>query len=356
MKTINFIFSTYAIRPSGGHKVVYQYANRLAKDGYKVNIIYPHFCLWRKDSWYRKSLRFYELLLICIYRIAKCKWYELNKSIDEHFTPSLSYSIIPKADIYIATTPKTAIYLNNYPIHTDNKYYFIQNYDKWGFATDDILRETYRYKLHKIVISKWLKRILEQENQTCSLVPNGFDNERFTLTTPIENKDKFSVSMLFSKNIEKGSSFGFAVLDIIKKKYPQLRVNIFSTYRSPKNLPTWCNYYRNPDRDTHNRINNESAIYLGTSHSEGWGLPIGEAMICGQAVVCTNNCGYLEMATDNETALVSPIKDVQAFANNIIRLIEEEDLRYRIAHAGNLHIQKMSAENSYSKFKEALCL
>lgn len=47
--------------------------------------------------------------------------------------------------------------------------------------------------------------------------------------------------------------------------------------------------YKNPTPEQHLKINNESAIYLGCSKLEGWGLTVGEAMMCGQAVVCTDN-------------------------------------------------------------------
>lgn len=42
-------------------------------------------------------------------------------------------------------------------------------------------------------------------------------------------------------------------------------------------MPGWMEYYRQPDRDTHNRIYNSSSIYLASSLQEGWGLTVGEA-------------------------------------------------------------------------------
>lgn len=44
-------------------------------------------------------------------------------------------------------------------------------------------------------------------------------------------------------------------------------------------MPGWIEYYRQPDRDTHNRIYNSSSIYLASSLQKGWGLTVGEAMI-----------------------------------------------------------------------------
>ena len=60
------------------------------------------------------------------------------------------------------------------------------------------------------------------------------------------------------------------------------------------------------------------------------------------------------MAKDGETALVSPIKDAQALANNIIRLIKDDELRHRIARSGNEFIKQFNCESSYKKLKETL--
>ena len=108
---------------------------------------------------------------------------------------------------------------------------------------------------------------------------------------------------------------------------------------------------KRPSDELHNRLNNEAAIFIGTSKTEGWGLTVGEAMMCGQAVCCTDNAGYQEMAIDGETALVSPVGDSEAMANNIIRLIEDEELRYRIANNGYQFIQRFTWEESYHKLK-----
>ena len=142
--------------------------------------------------------------------------------------------------------------------------------------------------------------------------------------------------------------------EIVKKEYPQLKVNTFGVEPRPNYLPQWYSYYQSPDKEIHNRIYNEAAIFIGCSSVEGWGLPIGEAMICGAAVACTNNKGYLEMAKDGETALVSPIKDAQALANNIIRLIKDDELRHRIARNGNEFIKQFKWDSSYEKLKETI--
>ena len=136
----------------------------------------------------------------------------------------------------------------------------------------------------------------------------------------------------------KGCDDGFEALNLVKRKYPDLKVSLFGVYPTPENLPDWITYYRQPDKETFNNIYNSAAIFIATSWSEGWGLVVGEAMMCGCAVACTDNNGYKEMAIDGTTALLSPIKNPTALAQNFIRLIENDPLRLELSERGNEYI------------------
>ena len=281
------------------------------------------------------------------------KWFKLDKRVKEHLTLSLNYRHVPKSDIYICTSPYTAMYVKDYPI--EKKYYFIQGYENWGAVTDERLRETYHYPLKKIVISKWLQDIIEkEEKEKCTLIYNGFNFNDFREEIKIGDKNRYCVAMLYHTIELKGAKYGLEALNIVKKEFPKLRANIFGTPTAPTARPEWITYHRLPNKEELNNIYNEAAIFIGCSSVEGWGLPIGEAMICGAAVACTNNNGYLEMAKNEETALVSPIKDAQALANNIIRLIKDDELRHRIARNGNEFIKQFRWDSSYCKLKETL--
>ena len=202
MSTITFIFPHPAHEPAGGYKVVYEYANRLVTDGHRVNIVYSGSLFWKKKSLYFKMTNCVRYIQKFIKGYSCRKWFKLDKRVKEHLTLSLNYSHIPKSDIYICTSPYTAMYVKDYP--TENKYYFIQGYENWGGITDEKLKETYHYPLKKIVVSKWLKRIMDEENEYCDIVQNGFDFNYFKLTTPIKLKDKYKVSMVYSPIEGKG--------------------------------------------------------------------------------------------------------------------------------------------------------
>ncbi len=351
---ITFIFPHPVDGPTGGYKVAYEYANRLVADGYRVNIVYSGSLFWKKKSLYFKltnCVRYIQQL----FKGYSCRgWFALDKRVKELFTLSLNYRHVPKSDIYICTSPYTAMYVKDYP--TENKFYFIQGYENWGTVTDEILRKTYHYPLKKIVVSDWLAEIMKEEGCDYTIIKNGFDFNYFKKSIDIAEKERYTISMMYSPTPLKGCEFGFEALNKVKERFPLLHVNLFGVSEKPNNLPEWYSYYQKPNKETHNYIYNTSSIFLATSNNEGWGLTIGEAMICGAAVVCTDNHGYREMAIDGENALISPIKDAQGLANNIIKLFEDNALRQKIATNGNIFIQQFNWECSYKKLKQTLKL
>ncbi|MBT1309930.1 glycosyltransferase family 4 protein [Phocaeicola dorei] len=357
MKQIVILYPAVRDVPNGGLKVVYDYANRLSEDNVKVNIVYASYYpdIDKSLSLKVKSAIKY-LYQKCFRQFKNCSWYNLNKRISEMYVWEYTTENVPEADIYIATAVTTAKYANKLIDHYKGKgFYFIQDYE--SFICDDrpYVISTYRLPLKKIVISKWLKKFVEEMSaQDCELVTNGFDSQQYHLTIPIYDKNKYMVSMLYHTREAKDMPTGFEALKIVKQHIPELTVNMFGVYDCPKEIPEWIHYTKNPTPEQHLKINNESAIYLGCSKLEGWGLTVGEAMMCGQAVVCTDNKGYLEMAMDGYNALVSPVGDAQALADNIIKLIGRNDLRYRIAENGMELIKQFDIKKSYQKFKEII--
>ena len=334
MKQITFLLFGPCSSPGGGYKIIFEHANRLVQDGFKVNIVCPISLNWQKGTLY------YKIQCIYAYFLRKYKigydcscWFPIDKRIKFYLTYSLNYRHVPKSDIYIATEVQTAPYLDAYPIEASRKFYFIQDYENW-FVSDEQVRRTYHYKMNKFVITNWLKDIIEtEESEKCILIPNGFDFEEFKITKPIESRNKYTISMLYHNHERKDCKTAIEALDIVKQKYPQIIVLAFGACPNP-GLPDWYIYHQRPNSEEHLNINNEAAIYVGSSKIEGFGLTVGESMLCGEAVACTNNLGYQEMAKHEKTALLSPIKNPQLLAENIIKLINNNDLRTRLAYNG----------------------
>lgn len=337
MKSICILLPGKLYRPIGGHKVVYQHANYLSQNGYKVCVVNNVFAPSNK-SFIFETLREIHAALRYVSRSARNKlscrtWFNLDSSIQEVRVWDYHFARMPRVDYYIATDATTSPFLESYPVPPENKFYFVQDYENWNMS-DEQLRSTYHFHCQILVISRWLKRLMDKEGVSCRVIPNGYDSSEFYLSIPVEKKDPHCISMLYHRDERKNIGLGFAALELVHEQIPDIQVSMFGVYDEPLNLPSYIKYTRCPDRETHNLLNNNAAIFIGTSNVEGWGLTVLEAMACGQAVACTDNEGYLEMAVHNVNALISPIKDSEALAKNIISLIKDDLLRNRLAKEG----------------------
>lgn len=352
-KSITFLMPSIGVKPVGGFKVVFEYANRLANDGFDVHIAYSASLYFKTLSLRKKFRRIIAYFYWLIIGYSGKKWFKLEPSIKHHFVFSLNERHVPKTDLYVATAVQTADYLKSYNLDINNKFYLIQDFENWG-VSDKFVYDTYRFGLKNIVISKWLEKKVTDSGAKCTLIPNGFDFNYFTYNIPIEQKEQFKVSMLYHNDKRKGCKYGIEALKLVKSKYPQLKAMFFGTPKRPIDLPDWIEYFQMPDRDTHNRIYNECAINLAPSLQEGWGLTVGEAMMCGEAIVCTDTLGFQEMVVDGENGFIVPSHSAESLAEKLELLLSNNELRQKIAQKALDDIQKFRWENSYRKFKELL--
>lgn len=350
MLSITFLMPGRGVSPVGGFKVVFEYANRLSYDGFDVHIVYPVSINFRNLGFTNKIKSVLRFPYWILNGFSGKKWFSLNEKIKHHLVLSLNQRHVPKTDYYVATARATSVYLKDYNIADDNKLYLIQGFEDWGVPEEEVYK-TYRFGLRNIVISNWLKDRVEKAGASCILIKNGFDFDYFKLNNQIGIRSPYVVSMLYHHSTRKGCKYGVEALSIVKSKYPQLKALFFGTPERPDDLPEWVEYYRCPDKETHNYIYNTSSIYLAPSLQEGWGLTVGEAMICGNAIVCTDTLGFQEMVKDGENGFIVPVANSEALAEKIVRLIENDNLRWQMANNAYETIKAFSWENSYKIFR-----
>ena len=347
--------------PVGGYKVVYEYANRFCREGWNVTICYPHVRgTFTQDV--KNPLRRLEQKIGFFYRNFKKQyrageWFPLEDGIKKLFVFTISdFSLRDYKDAkIIATAVETAMELNAVrSIPNANKYYFIQGFEAWNISEESVYA-TYRFPMKKITIAPWLLERIESAGEKAILIPNGFDFDYFTLSTPIEDRCSFEIAMLFHKDEDiKRCKDAMSAIELVKRQIPELHVTMFGTPDAPADLPDWYTYHRQPDKVLHNSIYNNAAIFVAASRTEGMALPPAEAMICGAALCCTDIGGFQLYAIHNKTALLSPVFDTEALANNILRLIKDNELRIQLARAGNEYIKQFTWEKAFASFKNVL--
>ncbi len=347
---ITFLMPGYNSAPSGGFRVVYEYANRLVSRGHRVAVVQPRRLKYVPASeplsvgrWIRDSLR--NSLKVLTSKAA-VNWQPVDPRVELLLVPDSGSRNIPDADAIFATSWHTVQSVLECPEAKGEKCYFIQGYESYH-AAKNLVDDTWRAPLHKVVIAKWLVELGKELGcGELPYIPNAINHELYRLTQSIEGRSR-QVSMLFSTTQIKGSADGIEALRIVRERYPDLKVVFFGVSRTQSWIPEWVEYHRNPPQGTLiNEIYNKSSVYLAPSWTEGSPLPPAEAAACGCAVVATNIGGFREYIEDGVTGLLSPPKEPKALAGNICRLLGNEPLRVRLAKACNNYIASLSWEQS----------
>jgi L-malate glycosyltransferase len=352
---ITFILNGYYLKPGGGTRAVYVFANKLAARGHEVSVIHPRYL---KNSCVKESRMISRIKFAIkkLYSPKKRAWQAIDPRVKMLHVDEPTSHNIPDADAVFATAWETAEYVNEYPGSKGRKFYLIQHYETWS-GEKELVDATWRLPLIKIVIAKWLyEKGLElgAEKNEIVYIPYGVDHEIFRMTKEIEARPR-RISMMYHTADWKGSADGIEAIRIAKEAFPDITAVFFSIFDKPADLPGWIDFHKNPKpEDLIENIYNGSSIFISPSWTEGSPFPPREAMTCGCALVSTDCTGMDEYAIDGVNSLLSPIKDPKAMANNIIRLLRDDGLRIKLAKAGNEKMKEFKWEKAAERLEKAI--
>lgn len=349
-KKIIFILPFKPRRPAGGFKIMYEYANRLTKLGYSVHLYYPIKTPYMK---YRLPYLLRYLLTI-IEGFRRDNWFDFDKRITMSYIPSVKNEYIADADIVIATWWATAREMGALSNSKGKKINLIQGYENWE-GHEDLLFESYDMpNVTNVTVAEFLSNIVKQHtSKEPYLISNAADSEVFCIKNKIEDRNPFTIAMVYSIQGIKGSKYGLEALNIVKQEIPQLEVELFGICPAPENLPEWIRFYRNPS-DLPD-LYNHNAIFITNSFTEGFSLVILEALLCGCAVVCTDIEGHHHYKDEtNDIVLFSKVRNPQDMASKISFLANNNSDRIKLATGGNKFAQQFDWNNAVRKMDELI--
>lgn len=334
--------------PSGGYRVVYEYANRLTSRGHSVTVVHPRHLKFQppvKVS-LRQRLHKTKFGLMGLLATPVIDWQTIDTRVNLRFVPSSGERDLPDADVLFATGWQTVSSVLRAPQSKGEKFYLIQGYETW-LGPKDLVNQTWLAPINKVVVSRWL---LELGNtigaSNLTYIPIAIDHSLYRVLRPIPTRPRQVVMALSWVGI-KGSKDGVAALQIAKQNFPDLRVVLFGNSRRPPWVPSWMRYFRNPEQKRIvNDFYNGSSIVLSPSLSEGFGLPPAEGAACGCAIVATDIQGHREYVQDNLTGLLSPPQDPKALARNLCLLLGNDERRIRLAQSANEVVKRFSWDRS----------
>ena len=241
---------------------------------------------------------------------------------------------LPDGDALIATAWQSAEPVALAPDRCGRKFYFIQHYESLYHGSAARVDATYRLPLRKIVISRWLGEIMASRfGSSADVIVTPVDPALFHPVPGARGDGVLRVLMLHHEYEWKGVAEGIEAFRRAKADHPGLRLVGFGLKAPRRQLP-YDEYFENLPQDRLAWLYSRCAIYCCPSWDEGLGMPPMEAMACGAALCTYDNGGCRDYAIDGRTALVAPRRDVGALARALARLVEDGDLRERIARQG----------------------
>lgn len=287
---MKIVFALSEIGLAGGTKIILEYADFLQRRGHDVICLFPRpkpLGLKSRLSRFKKVFR--GVSQPALSPRSSHTWNKQITAIQGSAKGFLDLRDFPDADIVIATWWETAEWINVLPSSKGLKTYFVQDHEIFPYQPTDRVMATYRMSSRKIVVSKWLKEVLSvMYGATSTVVSNGIDLDRFV--PPPTPSRGVEVGFVWSSTPRKNCTMAIKALKSAKNSLPNLHATVFGNEPCPRALETldWVEYHERPFQELIPEIYGKCALWLFPSLSEGFGLPILEALACGTPVIATS--------------------------------------------------------------------
>jgi len=339
---------------AGGDRVIAIYAQRLQQRGHDVFVISrPR----SKPSWRQqvKSL------------LKGRGWVFVNKNesshfdgldvpcqVIDHYRPIVDADL-PDADVVIATWWETAEWVASLSEAKGAKVYFIQHFEVFDYVFKERVAATWLLPMHKITISQWLFDLAwtEYGDRNVSLVPNSVDPKQF-YAPPRDKQAIPTVGMLYSTLSWKGCDLSLRAFSLAAQKLPNLRLVTFGTEISPLQLPLNTEYTCRPAQSNLKDLYAKCDVWLFGSRSEGFGMPILEAMACRTPVIGTPTGAAPELLSDGAGILVKH-EAPEDMARAIERICQMSNAEWQVlSNTAYATATRYTWENATELFEDAL--
>ena len=90
-----------------------------------------------------------------------------------------------------------------------------------------------------------------------------------------------------------------------------------------------------------------ASLFVLPSIEEGLSLVMAEALACGCPVIASENTGATDLFTDGEEGAIVPVGDINALAQNMIRLHDDRALLNEMALKARQRVQKIGGWDSF---------
>jgi glycosyltransferase involved in cell wall biosynthesis len=344
---------------AGGVRVIALYADRLQRRGHRVTVVStPHYVpsfSARVKTWVNTG-----------------RWEERPGTASHLDGVDVEHRVlderrpvrdtdVPDADVVVATWWETANWVVELPARKGAKAYFVQADEVDFYPNPDqeirakILR-TMHLPMHKIAVSRSVAEGYARLGvRDMVVVPNGVDHARFS-SPPRGKQAKPAVGLVFARPRFKGVDIATKAVERARRELSSLRVLAFGSEkaRGEPRLPSGTEFHFRPDQSRIPALYSGVDAWLFPSRSEGFGLPVLEAMACGTPVIgCP--AGVAPEALESGGGILLKTADAAEMASAIVRIAAMQDADWRELSASARRIaERFTWEDSVNRFEAEL--
>ncbi len=214
------------------------------------------------------------------------------------------------------------------------------------------------------VVSERVKRSIEKFSKNIDVLP--IIVKKSEIRNPKSETEKSKTKNILTVcRLEKEKNIETAIktFKIVSERFPEMTFTIVGDGGERKNLEKLSEilnlkskiYFVGWQSDL-NKYYEEADIYISTSLYEGYGMSMVEAASCGLPLILSDTGLVGDVFENNESAMVCDAKDTDCFAQNIIKIYENENLARKIGEsaktAASNHFKPH--ENYFEKYADSI--
>jgi glycosyltransferase involved in cell wall biosynthesis len=327
---------------SGGVRCISIVAQRLQDRGHQVRLLYR-----RPEMGVRDWARVIQSKML--YRAAP-DWIERFDGPVDDFE-NLSCCRFDPEEILVAVGMAECAQLACVSTLQNPKVQYLHGSTPWA---PELVEKALSLPIPKIVVASYLRDLVETQGhaeEVLAVVHNGVDPSEYFCSTP--DSEKNGVGTIYGSHPVKDPESILRVLDRLGESKPAVPVRVFSTDRRPGQIDS-KSYWRHPPLSRAREIYSRSLVWIVASRSEGFSLPVLEAMACGCVVVATDCGGPRDIIENGLNGFLVPVGDADAIVDRVQLLLTDAALRRQMRIRGEETIRHFTWDKCVIELERAL--
>ena len=252
---------------------------------------------------------------------------------------------------------------------------FVKNSEKIVALIHQLAKEYWYYETpfpisylgYHILERRWLKpyhripTVTVSESSRKDLVDLGFENvfivgeglNFFPVEKPCENK---SPIIVYSGRLKKAKRPNHAIdaFSLVKKRIPNAELWVIGEgYLKEKLMKTaseGVKFFGSISNEERRALTKKAALLINPSVREGFGLNVVEANALGVPCIAYDVPGLRDAVINNETGILVKSGDVKALAEQIVRVLKNDDFRAQLSQNALIYSKSFDWDRVAEKF------